>query len=103
MIINSLKSIIHKEKYNPGFFGLFINPFYFARKGLYMHIKSLSSYISGKTLDVGCGQKPYEDLFNYSEYVGLEIQDSEHKNIKKQTTTMMGRNFPLMIMSSILF
>ncbi|MBD2077874.1 class I SAM-dependent methyltransferase [Phormidium sp. FACHB-592] len=56
---------------------MFINPFYFARKGLYQHIKALSPSIKGKTLDVGCGQKPYQGLYPNSDYIGLEIGSFE--------------------------
>ena len=52
--------------------------------GLYKNIKILGSSITGKTLDVGCGQKPYENLFASSEYIGmdLELSGHDHKNSK---------------------
>ncbi|MEP1057254.1 MULTISPECIES: methyltransferase domain-containing protein [Cyanophyceae] len=73
----SLKEIYYKAQFKPGIIGLFINPFYFARKGLYQHIKALSPSIKGKTLDVGCGQKPYQGLYPNSDYIGLEIGSFE--------------------------
>lgn len=42
----------------------------------------ISQFASGKILDVGCGNKPYETLFNTSaeNYIGCDIvQSSEHK------------------------
>ncbi len=42
----------------------------------------ISKYASGKILDVGCGNKPYEPLFNTTpeNYIGCDIvQSSEHK------------------------
>ena len=79
-----IKQIYQREQFNPRFMGLFINPFYFARRGLYSPIKNLGGYISGKTLDVGCGKKPYKDLFNSSEYIGMDIKNPghNHKNEK---------------------
>lgn len=73
----SLKEIYYKAQFKPRIIGLFINPFYFARKGLYQHIKALSPSINGKILDVGCGQKPYQNLYPNSDYVGLEIGSRE--------------------------
>lgn len=42
----------------------------------------ISQFASGKILDVGCGNKPYESLFNTTaeNYIGCDIvQSSEHK------------------------
>lgn len=69
-----LKAIVRQEDFNPGFLGLFVNPFYFARKGLYRHIVELAPMLQGRILDVGCGSKPYRKYFNASEYIGLEIE-----------------------------
>ena len=63
---------IRKEFY-PSLKDIIINPYYFARKGLYESIIKCSAYISGKILDVGCGDKPYKHLFNYTEYLGLDF------------------------------
>lgn len=81
--------------FEPGFFGLFINPFYFARKGLYTAIKHLSIHIEGKILDVGCGQKPYQHLFkSASDYVGLEIDTQQNRLYKKADFFYDGKTFP---------
>jgi SAM-dependent methyltransferase len=85
---------MQKEQFQPTFLGLFVNPFYFARKGLYKNISSLAHYISGKTLDVGCGQKPYEELFRYSRYIGLEIDTPENRQNKKADYYYDGLSFP---------
>jgi SAM-dependent methyltransferase len=73
-MISAIRQFIRKQGFNPGFLGLFINPFYFAKKGLYENIHYLAKHIRGRTLDVGCGSKPYEKLFLHStHYVGLEM------------------------------
>ena len=77
---NKLKYFFLKEQFNPSFLGLFINPFYFARKAIYNNIKSYASNIKGKTLDVGYGTKPYEYLFDCEEYIGLDTVNSGHKH-----------------------
>lgn len=81
-MISKLKKAILRQNFNPNFLGLFINPFYFARLGLYRNIKELSRFISGRVLDVGCGQKPYRSLFEVEEYVGMDVGQSghDHKN-----------------------
>lgn len=69
-----LKSLIQEQDFNPRGIGLFVNPFYFARKGLHQHIIALAPLVHGKILDVGCGSKPYRKYFDASEYIGLEIE-----------------------------
>ncbi len=70
----SIRQFIRKQGFDPGCFGLFVNPFYFARKGLYENIHDFAQHIRGQILDVGCGSKPYEKLFlNLTEYIGLEL------------------------------
>ncbi len=81
-LLNPVLSIVRKNDFCPGMIGVLVNPFYFARKGLYEQIKSLSHYVKGKILDVGCGTKPYRSLFKIKEYIGLELQkESEKKSI----------------------
>jgi len=74
---NFIKQLYKKEMFNPGFFGLFVNPFYFARSGLYSNISDLIPSLKGRLLDVGCGSRPYEDLFLGDCYIGLELDSKE--------------------------
>ena len=60
----------------PGWIGIFINPFYFARSGLRDAMCEFAPMLSGRLLDVGCGSKPYQSLFAVDAYIGLDI-DSE--------------------------
>jgi SAM-dependent methyltransferase len=71
-----LKKLYLSEQFSPGWLGVFVNPFYFARAGLGNAIAELAGLLTGRMLDVGCGTKPYQSLFEVDEYVGLEI-DSE--------------------------
>lgn len=90
-----LKKILKKQDFNPDWLGLFVNPFYFARKGLYKHISELAKQIQdGKLLDVGCGSKPYQTLFNVKQYDGLEYDtEANHKN-KSAEFFYDGHRFP---------
>lgn len=65
--------------FEPGFLGLLVNPFYINRSALYRSFRSLTPRLQGNILDIGCGSKPYEDLFSHaSTYVGLDIETSGH-------------------------
>lgn len=72
-MLKKLKKLYTGEQFNPKLLGVFINPFYFARKGLYQNVSGLISKLNGRLLDVGCGTKPYKDICNVDEYIGLEI------------------------------
>ena len=85
-----MKAKIREQNFKPSFWGLFVNPFYFARRGLYKHISELAPSLKGRILDVGCGSKPYRTCFNASEYIGLEI---EGRN-KQADRHYNGKTFP---------
>jgi SAM-dependent methyltransferase len=72
-MLAKLKDIYRGQMFFPGFLGLFVNPFYFARRGLNVAILGVSPHITGDLLDVGCGSKPYRDIFNVESYRGLDI------------------------------
>lgn len=80
--------------FEPTLIGVFVNPFYIARISLLKEIKKLGSEISGKTLDVGCGTKPYKKYFASSEYVGLEIEEQTNNQIKQADVYYDGKHFP---------
>jgi len=79
-MIRKLKAWKRKQEFSPDSLGIFINPFYIARKGLYKGIISYAHYINGKVLDVGCGQKPYKHVFSTSSYIGMDIEQSGHSH-----------------------
>lgn len=75
-MIERIKNIFRPHMFFPGLIGIFVNPFYFARKGLVKVISEFSPLLTGRLLDVGCGSKPYRSLFVVEDYIGLDI-DSE--------------------------
>jgi SAM-dependent methyltransferase len=93
-MINSLKKYYTSEQFDPNILGLFINPFYFARKGLYKNISELIKNLNGKILDIGCGQKPYEKLAHSIEYIGLELDTPENRLNKKADYFYDGISMP---------
>lgn len=79
-----LKKNIQKQKFAPTWLGVFVNPYYFTRKGIYKGVEQYAGFLSGKLLDFGCGDKPYKKLIKVEEYIGLDIEESghDHKNEK---------------------
>lgn len=93
--MGALKAYLKKEQFNPGLAGFITNPFFIARRGLYLHIRKLAPRLSGRILDVGCGTKPYKDLFRYEEYVGLDIDTTLNREEKDIDVFYDGNIFPL--------
>jgi SAM-dependent methyltransferase len=93
-MIKKIKKRIEKEQFHPSWLGVFVNPFFIARNGLRKSIDKLGKEISGKTLDAGCGTKPYENLFASSEYVGLEFNTGLDLEKKKADFYYDGKTFP---------
>src|SRR5690349_17784740 len=94
---NNLFSIRKYYQYKQFFlFGgvIFFNPFYFARKGLVKHIGVLAFHNTGKTLDIGCVNKPYARLYGSDEYVGLEIDTPQNRASKRADYFYDGNRFP---------
>jgi len=89
-----LRARYQRESFFPTWLGMFINPFYFARKGLAAHVRDLGKCISGRTLDIGCGSKPYEQLYGSTEYVGLEYDTPQNRSSKKAEHFYDGKTFP---------
>jgi len=81
--------------FEPKFLGLFVNPFYIARKALLKNIKPLGNHISGKTLDVGCGIKPYKKFFNSNEYIGVDVRSTLHNSENSIDIYYDGKTIPI--------
>lgn len=92
--MEALKQFILTQQYNPGFTGVWVNPFFHARRELFRAIKRLGSKIEGRVLDVGCGSKPYQALFAACEYVGLELDTSDNRARKQADVFYRGDVFP---------
>lgn len=89
-----LTRIIKKEQFNPGIIGVFTNPFYFSRRGLFQAMTTLGKELHGKMLDVGCGTKPYEPYLSVSEYIGIEIDTERSRTTSKADFFYDGKKFP---------
>lgn len=59
----------------------FANPGWMIRRFIYRDLKQVSSFATGRLLDIGCGQMPYRDLFTQvNEYVGIDHPNPYHPN-----------------------
>lgn len=93
-MILQFKKRFREEQFDPSFLGAFMNPFYITRKNLILNLRKLSLSLTGKLLDVGCGKKPYRDLFGKCEYLGLEIDTLENRSNKEADYFYDGSVFP---------
>lgn len=57
-MLRAFKQYILAQQYNPGVMGLWFNPLYHARRGLYQAIAEMAPRLAGCLLDVGCGIPP---------------------------------------------
>ena len=93
-MLQLIKKLYHRQMFFPNWFGIFINPFYFARSGLRDAMTEFSTRLSGQLLDVGCGSKPYRELFTVETYIGLDIDSKNSRDRGIADVLYDGNNFP---------
>jgi SAM-dependent methyltransferase len=77
--MNKIIESLRKQRFHPHWLlGAVINDFFITRVGLLEFISSNANEIKGRILDVGCGEKPYSNLFAATEYIGIDIEHSGH-------------------------
>ncbi|WP_373974369.1 class I SAM-dependent methyltransferase [Chitinibacter sp. SCUT-21] len=69
-----------KIGFEPNIYSLLTNPFYIARAGLYHSVKAQSHHAKGFLLDLGCGSKPYQEIFKTCTYIGIEKFPTKNQN-----------------------
>jgi SAM-dependent methyltransferase len=82
-----------EQAFDPSLLGILVNPFFIARRALIRRLRAVAPAISGRVLDVGCGQRPYQKLFTTQEYVGLELDTPENRT-KPADVFYDGKTFP---------
>jgi len=88
-----LRRVWREQAFDPGLLGILVNPFYIARRALIRRLRAVAPAIGGRVLDVGCGQRPYQKLFDVREYVGLELDTPENR-AKPADVFYDGMTFP---------
>lgn len=67
-----------------GFDQSMLHPYHIIRTKLYDAIQKHSGYLHGKILDIGCGSKPYQSLFQYDAYIGVDFENPGHTHEQEQ-------------------
>ncbi len=94
-LLQAFKNLRDREAFDPTIFlGPLLNPFFFSRRELKKEIEGLSSDFTGRTLDVGCGFKPYRKYFDVTEYIGMEIDISASRYDGSVDVFYSGNEFP---------
>ena len=93
--MNTLRTRWQKELFEPGWLGLLVNPFYFARRGLLREMQAFFPELSGEVLDVGCGRKPYRAFVPARRYVGLDLDTPELRELGGADLFYDGGEFPV--------
>ena len=83
-MLKKLNTFYLKQLFRPNLLSVIINPFYFIRKRLYNEIHQKAPFLKGSILDLGCGLKPYKQLFTgATEYIGVDIENPGHDHSKE--------------------
>jgi len=90
----TLRLIFRRQAFFPSLLGIFINPFFIARRALCDGIKEMASAMNGQLLDIGCGTKPYQSLFMVDAYVGLDIDTEDSRKRGLADHLYDGKDFP---------
>jgi SAM-dependent methyltransferase len=83
-----------RQQYLPGPGGWLVNPFYFARRGLWHGLGEFFPRLQGAVLDVGCGRKPYRDFVPARNYVGVDIDTPVTRALAAADVFYDGRRLP---------
>jgi SAM-dependent methyltransferase len=80
----------------PEFAPSIVDPFYIVRTGLRRGIAQYAEKLNGKLLDFGCGSKPYRQLFDVDQYLGLDFENEGHSHANEQIDIYYdGRTIPM--------
>jgi SAM-dependent methyltransferase len=94
-MIRKFYNFINRETHQPTFISLFFNPYFFCRYDLFKNIKILKVK-SEIILDIGCGKKPYKNLFsNCKNYIGMDVIQKKISRNVKADVIYNGDHFPL--------
>jgi SAM-dependent methyltransferase len=98
-----------RQQFEPGWAGVLVNPFVFARRGLWRELTGFLAHVHGELLDVGCGRKPYRDFVRATRYVGVDIDTPASRALgcadvfyDGETLPFPGENFDTVLCSQVL-
>lgn len=89
------EKLASSQEFNPTRAGIWVNPCYLIRRTISEAVQENGPYLKGKILDYGCGSKPYEQFFESTSYIGVDIETSGHPASGKQADVFFdGTNLP---------
>jgi SAM-dependent methyltransferase len=95
MIMQNCKRFYKKHQFIVPKLMAFIYPYYIVRRSLYEKVCEFKNFVNGSVLDFGCGSKPYKSIFNYEQYIGIDIDSKGDKSILKDVDIYYdGKNIP---------
>lgn len=72
------------------------SPFFLAKRGLRNGLKAHAGALRGLILDIGCGTKPYRNLFPGNEYLGIEVaRESRFGSDREPDAYYDGKHLPI--------
>jgi SAM-dependent methyltransferase len=95
-LIDEFRAWKRKQDFRPTFASIPFSHTYIIRRELFKNIQHLSPQIRGRTLDIGCGSKPYRDVFKHAApYIGMDIQASGHSHTDSKVDVFYdGKHIP---------
>ncbi len=83
-MLSRFNAIYKRQRFHINVLSVFINPFFFVRRGLFRGIRQYAPQLGGRLLDFGCGSKPYRELFTVREYIGVDMEQTGHAHLKEE-------------------
>lgn len=97
-LINKINEADKANDFQPKWYAVLFKPLFIARRRRFKEVLYFSKKYNlenKKILDVGCGTKPYENLFKNCHYVGIDVEGASHDdNLKKVDKFYDGKNIP---------
>ena len=93
-LMDRLRRWYWRQMFHPAVLGMLVNPFFLARRALAREMRRVAHHARGRLLDVGCGQKPYEEMFAVTSYIGVELDTPENRAHKRADEFYDGKHLP---------
>jgi SAM-dependent methyltransferase len=84
-LVHTKRRVLENIFFRPTWYSIALNPYFINRRSLYLAVQKFAKLTTPESsvLDVGCGLKPYRDLFPAQKYVGIDIETGGHSNDQK--------------------
>lgn len=96
-MLNRKEKFMEDNFFRPEWYSVLVNPYFINRFTLYSAIKDFArkTPATASIIDVGCGLKPYRNLFSSPSYTGIDIAGGGHEDGAKTVDAFYdGNNIP---------